>query len=355
MKKFIGLLFIPVLALFSFFGCSKDKSAENIKTQYTSTIRKYYDDDIEKNIFFADDTNENTVKIYYPSSIQARIDITNPTNNMQKMYRGLYYQQVVLDKIYKYYEMTQEDFYTKMSSKGSDKSIGELSTQLERLDRVLDEFKVSYNNFLDNQEMEFNVTSYSFALNKVIDVSFDFIYNYIRLYEKNCRSTTGVYTSDTLQIDLYKSYVDVAFIVYKENIKAFTYSVGENGICDLSPVVKSSSTFNILDKLLGSCTLSLDIANGLNNADNAETLDKVNNYYYFKSVFEQRLVNYKQIYAEQDIYTITRYRFNLVNGVDYDNYLNSLSISQRSNVTMLDDFVANNFNDYYNKISAIVA
>lgn len=355
MKKFLSLLVLPLALIFCLYGCSTEKTVNNIKTEYTTVENKYYDETLEKNVFFADESRPNTVSIYYPSSVTARINITNPSNNIQKMYRGLYYQQSILNAIFEYYEKTNENFYTVMSSKGKDKKLGELYEQLEKLGKCLDEFKVSYNSFLDNQEMEFNLTSYTFALNKVIDQSFNFIYKYINLYEKNCMGQKDIVTKENLQVDLYKSYVDVAYIVYKENIVAFSYSVGSNGICDLSPVVNSSSEFNILDKLSGSRLLSPDVANNLAESDNTETLDKVNNYYYFKSVFEQRLINYKQIYGEQDIYTIARYRFGLVTGVDYDNYLNSLSISQRSNVTMLDNFVANNLNDYYNKIGTIVA
>ena len=350
----LSLFILPLIAVFAFFGCSKGKTSASVKTQYSSTVKKYYNEDLDKNVFFSDSTNSSTIRIYYPSVISSRINSDNHDNNVQKMYKGLYYQQLILDIIFNYYEKTNESFYTKMSSKGEDKGLGELFNKLENLDRSLDDFKVSYNNFLDSQEMEFNVKIYSFALNKVIEKSFDFIYCYINLYENNCKSETSVYTKDSLQLDLYKSFVDIAYIVYKENIEAFSYSVGDNGICDLSAVVCSENRFNLLDKLERSSTLAFSIANGLEDTDNSAVLNKVNNYYYFKSVFEQRLINYKQIYSEQDIYTITRYRFGLVNGVDYDNYLNSLSISQRSNVTMLDNFIANNFEDYYNKISIIV-
>ena len=73
----------------------------------------------------------------------------------------------------------------------------------------------------------------------LIEDSFDFIYDFINIYTKYCVSNYDVNSPANISLKLEKAYVDLAYIVYHENFKAFNHSVGSKGISDLSSIINS--------------------------------------------------------------------------------------------------------------------
>jgi len=361
MRRLLCLLLLPLMSLFCLYGCGEDKTSKDLQVLYESIVDSNVVDKTNK--FFSDKSNPNSLAISYSVEVQAAIDNVSPTNDIQKRYKAIGIQQDVLDCIYNYYENNHIEFYKVMSSGDySNSDMNDLYVRLENLKNVIDNFKKSYNTFVDATQngvsdvMEFNLTNYSFELNKVIDASFDFIYKFIEMYQKYCISDFNAKTATNLQIRVDKSYVDLAYVVYLQNIKAFDYSVGSKGICDLSTVINSSSEYSILDDLGNIKALSSIVQSNLNIEDSNynEVNDLINNYLYAQEVFDQRFSNYKSIYNEQDIYKITQFKFDLVNGVDYDSYMGSLSSSEKSSIEMLNSFVDNTYQKLVDKLSLIV-
>ena len=54
-----------------------------------------------------------------------------------------------------------------------------------------------------------------------------------------------------------------------------------------------------------------------------------------------------------NFYEYNNYRMELVNGISYDNYLQTLSQSQISNITLIEEFIDITFIDFVEKIDNI--
>ena len=215
MKKIICLLLLPILSLICLCGCGEDKSSNDLKILYESMVDIYVVDKVNK--FFGDKESPNTISIGYTQEIETAIDSVNATTDIQKRYTALGYQQQILDYIFSYYENNHKDFYKVMSSGNyPNTEMNALYTSLESLKNSLDTFKSSYNAFIDATQngisdvMEFNLTSYSYQLNKVIDFSFDFMYKFIAMYQNYGIEDYSKKTAANLQIKVDKTYVDIA-------------------------------------------------------------------------------------------------------------------------------------------------
>ena len=354
MRKYFSFLIFPLVAIIFLCGCGDDKTFENLKNLYDSFRQVYVVED--KNIFFSDELLSNSLVISYPEEINNAINNVSPSTDIQKCYVAIGYQQKILDYIFNYYEKNQNNFYKIISSKDYDKNeMNNLYGSLESLKNQLNTFKSSYSMFCDattdgvSNIMEFNLFSYSYDLNQVIEKSFDFIYKFINMNTKYCISDYEKINATTLQYRIDKTYVDIAYIIYLQNFKAFNYSVGSKGICDLSSVVENSNEFVLVDDLQTIKSLSSFISTNIidNSSSNYQlAIDLVNNYLYSQEVFDQRINNFKLIYNEQNIYTITQYKFGNINGVDYDSFLSALTPTEKSNVMALSEFESN----YYNKL-----
>ncbi|MGN0961768.1 MAG: hypothetical protein ACI4PF_06210, partial [Christensenellales bacterium] len=316
------------------------------------------------NLFFSDETDTMAFYIYYPDIVKDTINAPNPSNDVQKRYKALLYQQKILDNIFDYYSNNQENFYRVADSKNiSTGEINDLYKKLSNLNNTLDDFTKQYNTFIDAVDngisdiMEYNITSYSFQLNKVIDASFSFIYKFHNIYSKYCLTNYDSYTQENLNVYVDKAYLDIAYIVYLENFKSFNFSVGENGVCDLSGVVGSDSDYNLLKFLDSKKSLNPSLLNNLTegSTDYESTLEKLNEFSYSRDVFDQKLNSYLLTYNSLNMYTISSYRFDQVSGVEYDNYIKSLSASDRATVTMLENFIEHIFKNYISKLNNIVS
>lgn len=363
MKKFFSLLILPLVAIICLCGCGEEYTSQDLSKLYNQIKEVCIIDSSNK--FFSDEARPNSIVIDYASDVKNVINSTIPSNKLAKKYAVLGYQQKILDNIFNYYEKNQENFYLKMSSAKVDKNeMNDLYSSLQSLKSQLTTFKNAYNTFCDATEsgvsdvMEFNLSNYSFELNRVIDKSFDFIYKFIDLNNKYCVSNADIIAVTPLENKIQKSYVDIAYIVYLNNFKAFDYSVGSKGIADdLDSIILNSNKYSLIDNLNSIKTLSSAIIAGMQDDNPAyeTTMELINNYLYSCSVFDQRLTTYVNTYNEQDIYKITQYKFGLIAGVDYDSYLDTLTKSKRASLVFMDDFVSDVYNKLIYDLSLIVA
>lgn len=361
MKKIICLLLLPLFSLIFLCGCGEDKTSFDLAVLYESMVENTYV--VEKdNKFFSDSDKKNSIAIKYTDEVQKAINYSYAETDNQKRYTAIKYQQLILDYIFNYYENNQENFYTVMSSaEFSNNDMNNLYSSLENLKNTLSKFKISYDAFIDatndgvSDVMEFNLTNYSFELNKVIDASFDFMYKFANMYETYGIQDYSALNATNLQIKVDKSYLDIAKIIYLENFKAFDYSVGSKGVCDLLPTVDVFTSHTQIQNLTGVKKLSGMVSENLNeNSEKySEIIDNVNNYLYSKEVFDQRVDKYGEIYNELDIYSITQYKFRLA-GISYDDYKNTLDPSEQASLNLLDNFISNYYYKLLNTLLLIV-
>lgn len=360
MKRLICLLLLPLFSLIFLCGCGDDKTSKDLATLYESMVNSVIVD--KENKLFGDSTNPNSINIVYTLDINNAINNVTPTTDIQKRFTAVRYQQKLLDYIYNYYENNNEKFYAVMSTaEFSNNDMNDLYAALESLKTRVNDFKLSYDAFVDSTEsgisdvMEFNLTNYAYELNRLIESSFDFMYKFANIYETYGIEDYSKKTIENIQIKVDKAYLDIAYVIYLENFKAFDYSVGSKGICDLLPIIDNSD-YVLIDDLNTTKNVSLLVQSNLKESDThyAEVNDLLNNFLYANEVFNQRFKNYQVIYNEQDIYTISQYKFNLMNGISYESYIKSLSNSDRSSVTMLDNFVDNTYQKLVDKLSLIV-
>ncbi len=362
MKRYFKFLLIPVFAIILLCGCGGDVKLSKVQEAF-SNIKTSMIIDGENN-FFANEENPNAISIKYSTQVQKAIDNENASNEVQMRYRALHYQQAILDIIYDFYNNYEEEFYRIAPSKDVDKDeIESLYNSVKDLKSTLNTFTHHYDNFViatkggPSDIMTFNITSYTFYLNGVIDSSFDFIHKFYDMYVDYCVEDYTVYNGDNLELFVDKAYLDIAYVVYLENIKSFNYNVGDNGTCDLSSVVGSDNEFNILKLLDDRKSISNAILEnvGLDTEQGEEAKEKLDLFVYHRDIFNQRLDNYLSTFRSVDMYHVNQYRFDLNGTVDYNSYLMSLSLSDRSTLAMLDNFINDNFMEFVDKLMTIVA
>jgi hypothetical protein len=334
-----------------------------VKDAYSNMVSTFTVSAPEQSKFFSDKNNPNAIVIYYNPLVKQTINNENPSDPFQKRYRALYYQQRILDNIFTYYNNHQENFYRIAESKEIEKNeLNNLYNSVVGIKDTLSEFEGHYDSFIDatsdgvSDIMEFNITSYSFQLNKVIDASFDFIYKFHDIYVNYCIDDYSSYNATNLGIYVDKAYLDMSYMVYLENIKSFNYSVGNNGVCDLADVVGNETEYGLIDLLNEKKSLSETIVGNVGASTEAGEAAKnsVDIFVYCKDVFEQRLTTYLHTYNKVNMYNLNQYKFGLNGNVNYNSYLTSLSASDRATVKLLENFVQDTFLNYMNKLSLIV-
>lgn len=361
MRRYFKFLLIPMFALILLCGCGSDASISKVQETYTNMKTSMVIDG--ENNFFSNEENPNAISIKYSSQVQRAIDNVSASNDVQKRYRALYYQQTILDIIYDFYNNYEEEFYRVAPSKDIDEDeIEELYDSVNELRSTLQGFAHHYDTFVSATEngtsdiMAFNITSYSFHLNGVIDKSFDFMHKFYNMYVEYCVEDFTIYNEHNLNLFVDKGYLDIAYVVYLENIKSFNYSVGDNGICDLASVVGSSSEYNLLGLLDVRKSLSPAIAEniGLTTPEGTDAKEKLDLFTYNRNIYNQRVNNYLNTFGSVDMYQVNQYRFGLNGTVNYESYLQSLSVSDKATLTMLNNFINDNFKVYVDKLMTIV-
>jgi len=367
MRKILSLIFLPLIALCFLYGCGNDGEIESLKNLYAEMTNVYvFEGD---NIFFSDETKPNTITIAYADYIDNAISIEEPNTTIQKRYRAFYYEQLMLNNIFNLYENHQENFYKVMSSaEYKSKDVEKLYEKLNNLKSSLTEFKTSYNLFIEQTQeglsdvLDINLKNYTFELNKVVENSLDFIYEFARVYEKYCIDDINVINQNTLNYRIDKSYLNLTRIIYLENFKTFSIAVADRGVCDISSLIGLESKFNLLDDLKLSGKLSTSIVANLDpsTTHHINAMNLVNDYIYAYKLFDQNCSHYINTY--NDIYnskhTSTNqyndYRLGLIGGGSLESFVNGLSVTDRSKVNLLTNFIDECYTTLVEKLKLIV-
>lgn len=361
MKKLFCSILLPLLAVICLFGCGTKINIKNVKSNYEELSTSYLTNGV--NIFYSNENKPNTISIYYPDNLleEAINNPAEPVNDLQKRYKALAYQQLILNNIFDSYEKFADDFYTVAESKSIDNSLLESLNNKEReLERTLDDFKHSYDNFIDEARdissvMELTITAYSYELNKVIESSFNFVNCFMDIYTNHCVDNIESINSKNLSINVAKANLDIAYVVYLENIKSFNFTVGKVGMCDLAPLITQDNSFVLIDDLSSPKALSTIVSENLieGSTKYESVIDNVNNFNYAKKLFEQRLKTYQTMYSELDMFNLSQFRFDQKNGVSYNNYIDSLTASKKTNVQMVETFINTTLTNYIIKLKTI--
>ena len=358
MKKILSVL-LSILAVFMFVGCSEPKTPSELKSLYEST-KKIGKGELEISNLFSDSSRPNSITIYYPEKIASIINLRTSDGNIKnKYYMSLAIQQQILSNIYKFYEEHNEVFYRNITSKEFDKDdMNNLYNSLNELNSCLSDFYIDYYEFVSiandgvSDVLNAKIKLYSFELNKVIDKSFDFMYNFIDFYDKYCIENKDKTNLNYLDYSLDKSLVDISYVVYLENVKSFNSYVGDSGSCEVFNIIETNIRKYDLTSMLLEFELSEEVKTNISTENNLynSTKKKIEEYFYFNEIFEQKLISYKIIYNDIDFYEYNNYRMGLVNGITYNNYLQTLSQSEISNITLVENFIDITFYDLIEKI-----
>lgn len=367
MRKILSLIFLPLIALCFLCGCGNDGEVENLKKAYNDMTAVYVVEG--ENIFFSDDAKPNTIAIAYADYIDNAISIENPNTTIQKRYRTFYYEQLMLNNIFNLYENHQENFYKVMSSADyKSKDVEKLQDKLNDLQNSLVEFKSSYNLFIEQTQeglsdvLDINLKNYTFELNKVIEKSLSFMYEFANVYEKYCIEDINAINQTTLNYKIDKTYLNLTNIIYLENFKTFSIEVADRGVCDVSSLIGMDSKFNLLNDLQLNGKLSPSIIANLDESSihHLNTMNVVNDYVYAYNLFNQNVSHYVNTY--NDIYNskhtstnqYNEYRLGLVGGGSLESFLNGLSITDRSKVNLLTNFIDECYTNLVEKLKLIV-
>ena len=220
--------------------------------------------------------------------------------------------------------------------------------------------EVDYNGL--SNVLDINLKNYTYELNKVIEKSFDFMYEFAGFYEKYCIENPDAIDVNTLNYRIDKAYLDIAHIVYLENFKTFSIEVVDRGACDLTKIIGKNQAFNLLNDLGAAKSLSSNIIINLdsNSANYLNATELVRNFLYASNIFNQNYLHYLQTYNDvycgdnNTIKQYNQYRFDLMGGGSLATFLNSLSATDRAKVNMLTNFIEECYNNLFEKLNLIV-
>lgn len=362
MRKLICLLILPLLAVFCFVGCSDDKTFNDVKTLYEKMISE------NKEIFFIDEENPNTITIKYSEEINNLIKTNEPpvVKSFQR-YVAIAQQQDILEVIFNYYEKNNENFYTNISSKDVSMSeSNELYNRLQDLYSSLADFKDNHTRFLESTDtnasevMTFSMINYAYELNLIIDKSFNFMNKFIQLNTKYCVKDYDINSIENIQLRIDKAYVDMAYIDFLESYKGFEFSVAEDkGVCDLSDMIadlynvkaeeSERESYDYENGYINIREIHQEILDGLHSDDaNYERVqNKFNQLVYNQQLFEQRVDTYLENYKALNMYEINQYRYGVKQDVTYGRYKDSLPEETRIKLKSNEEFILEICNKNY--------
>ena len=165
MKRYFKFLLIPVFALIMLCGCGGDASISKVQESFANMKSAMVVEG--ENNFFSSEKNPNAISIKYSSQVQRAIDNVAASNDVQKRYRALYYQQAILDIIFDLYNNYEEEFYRVAPSKDIDEDeVEELYNSINELKSTLQGFRQYYDTFVVATEngtsdiMAFNINAF---------------------------------------------------------------------------------------------------------------------------------------------------------------------------------------------------
>lgn len=410
-KKIFGFLLIPVLMVGVFAGCGKKHTLSDVEKLYNHIVDKY-SYDVKNDLFKEKDSylfesvvdveNEKEIvgvamKIEYKGqlatylpNIETNEALKNSDSKLYNRYYALVYiEQKLLDWTFNYYKNWSSNLYENeelLKNELEQEDIENLYTKLENLDKAIESFDYEKSKAEDEIDAisfdgAINLTSFTYYYNDLIEATFDFVNAFRDVHVKYIWDTytfgeNAEQNKLLLERLIDEAYLNMAQIIYLENVKSFEYSE-----CDLNSLLElingGSTSKNIISPLLTSVNtlengkLAVLNAQGkmfeaddivlvedyredkVNGGFIAETYnDRLEDYVYYLKAFNQKAGIYKKVYSEFDVYEYNQIRLGL-GRVDFNTYNNSLNRIERANLALLQDFVNETFDDYINAFSKV--
>lgn len=367
-KKLFCFIIVFLFSISCFVACDKNNDLEKIQAYLTETRNLYITD------FFSNSTKPNTISIDYSNvqindeSINAQIDLSKDNiNNNSYRYKSLVFMQYTLDNMMNVYEFWKDRFFLEMRKieNINQKNLNEFYKTSENLRKQLSEFKIAKLNFeneiltMENilNPSSITINIYCFEYNKLIDKVIDFTQKFIEL--------NRLYIYDDLenlsqiQFNIDEAYFNISTFIYWENIKAFNFNVGSNGVCDLYDLMfeyynNNSNSYLLIEELKNptkilSSNIIEKFSSSSSEINNAIKLKE--DFYRALNVFKQRKPVYSESLKQLDIYnlTIVKFRSNI------DNYITGYSSTEIAHYTLIEDMRDNVFANLLAKLNTLVS
>jgi len=369
MKRILSLILICFVCIGVFFACGKDdKDIQDVKTKINEDIK----DDYSR--YFTDGELTNTMQVVYSndtdkngSSLSTEINsniTADKTDNQLRFIALNKVYQPLMNYIMNYYEKWNESLYLQNVSK---KDATALYKAAKKYENALENFDTSKSEFENSVKIlndvklapTFAITKFTYNYNMLIESQIEFVGKFISLHKKYVTYPTTL-SEGNMERLVDEAYYNVACFVYYENVKVFEYNVGNNGICDLSNLMREysngSNEYVKLNYIQGkikdlNSTLIDDISNPEASGYAIETL---NNFIYSANVYNQRLEVYLSAYENIDMYGLSNYRFNNVANANVDNFISRFSVVEMAQYELLCNFADEVFVDYYNNLITVI-
>ncbi len=406
LKKIFAFLLVPAMAIGMFIGCGKKHTLLDVQKYYNNMVEKYSEavvGDLNKekmSYVFAQRTSDGKVPgtlmyITYKGALGKGLnDISSGTNNVSdknlynRYYALVYVEQKLLDWIYRYYTNWSEKLYAsydliKHDIKQND--VENLYKKLEKLDEQIGKFITEKTKAEDeinaiSFEGAINLTSFTYAFNDLIETSFDFVNAFKDFHVKYVWNTyTFGKDKDTNLLLLNRlideAYLNMAQVVYLENVKAFEYSE-----CDLNELIKLTSGLNqqyVIAGLLFKTGTNpcFDINKSVYKSDNTyfsaddvvlkqtgtteagekiyeDYNTKLEKFVYYLKAFNQKVNIYKNVYSKLDFYKYNQIRLGF-GTMDLKTYKESLGRVDKANVSLVENFATQTFTYFVNSFVGI--
>ena len=360
-NKIICCLVLPVVSLFGFAGCGKDRTPADIKNKFTSIVTEYNYNN-ENKLF-----TEGLLKINYiateMNSVEEKAaEILKSSNfsdiNLYKRYYALFeVQHEVLNNTLIYYEGLSENFFSKAElAQVSKDDMKELYNRLEQFGKDLATFNVDKEKFEQTVEImtysgcvRSDLTTYSYSLNMLIEKTFNFV-NFFK--SLNDRYLFNGEVSEENKISyvtyyMYEAALALTEVEYYMFLKAFN-DVNE---CDLSALVvdvQESKTEIFGESLRDDIHGVISIDKNISNVNC--TVDEIKAFEEYRKSFLQKTEIYKQVYKNMNYYTFNRYYMPYVMSgrlsEEFEEYYNSTTSVEQANIGLILKYYDTTLVDY---------
>lgn len=371
MKKILSLILICLMSISVFYACGKnDKSIKDVQTKINTEIPKEYSQ------YFTNSTSTHTMKVKYSTTVdkngsslsdQINSSITsgNTDNQLRFIALNKVYQQLI-NYIMNYYEKWNESLYLQDIS---DKDSTALYNLAKKYENALENFTSAKTEFESSVKIlgdvtlapTFSITKFTFIYNELIESQINFVGKFIDLHKKYVTYSTTL-AQENIERLVDEAYYNIACFVYYENIKVFEYNVGNNGICDLTNLMKEyfdgGNKYSKITYIQGEIKyLNSSIINNLSSTDSEmlnNAIGLINNFLYSANVYNQRFDAYLSAYKNIDMYGLSNYRFNNVVNGNVDNFVSRFSVVETAQYELLCNFSEEVFIDYVNGLNSLI-
>lgn len=355
----LAIFILPCFCVACSCGLEKYKS-EDIKNLYKTIVEYQIDSKDGSNTMFATDY---TICVDYAPAVKNVFISAEPTANEYNLYALENIYNPLFEAIFRYYEKWNENFFETADEVLSRNEFNNLYLKLNDIHDALRELNIAKENMeaiVTNRGVDgtpsYEITSYIYVLNNVVDKSIDFVSYFRDLHIAKIFNYDDVSTS-TVTRTLDEMLLSFAKLVYIDNIIPFTTINGGTKICDVSILVKayyddnSYVKFYALDKL--NTELRSDVVYALDNGTDAVILSQADQYMYYSNILKQNILTLESVSANINYYRLSLYRFGEVNG-GVEEYSKTISAKEHTSyifLAKLEDFLINEYLPILNELT----